>query len=175
MAQDRRGDGRGWIRKNGKARCWRMRCLRVSRGDSLHSAANVEKMSHGMPLTDADRAPWLAAIIPPARLLHAWRVSGRRLLGAQAIVSDGSAKHPDHWVYLKGSAALIRSRLQAPDQPLHEGGHAGQPVRGIGRTLHAHRRCPRVTQRDRGTDLAELRGPSHADMAGSADRRKGDA
>ena len=31
-------------------------------GDSLHSNENVDKMSHGIPLTDADRAPWLAAI-----------------------------------------------------------------------------------------------------------------
>jgi gluconokinase len=31
-------------------------------GDSLHSKENIDKMSHGIPLTDADRAPWLAAI-----------------------------------------------------------------------------------------------------------------
>jgi gluconokinase len=31
-------------------------------GDDYHSAANIEKMSHGIPLTDADRAPWLAAL-----------------------------------------------------------------------------------------------------------------
>jgi carbohydrate kinase (thermoresistant glucokinase family) len=65
-------------------------------GDSLHSAANVEKMSRGIPLTDADRAPWLAAI--HARLLDSfrWRESGRRLLGAQAIVSDGPRRRdPD--------------------------------------------------------------------------------
>lgn len=31
-------------------------------GDSLHPAANVAKMEHGRPLTDADRAPWLDAI-----------------------------------------------------------------------------------------------------------------
>lgn len=31
-------------------------------GDSLHSKENVEKMSDGIPLNDADRAPWLAAI-----------------------------------------------------------------------------------------------------------------
>lgn len=30
--------------------------------DSLHSPANIGKMTHGIPLTDADRAPWLAAI-----------------------------------------------------------------------------------------------------------------
>jgi gluconokinase len=31
-------------------------------GDSFHSAANVAKMAAGHPLTDEDRAPWLAAI-----------------------------------------------------------------------------------------------------------------
>jgi gluconokinase len=31
-------------------------------GDDYHPRANVEKMSHGIPLTDADRAPWLAAL-----------------------------------------------------------------------------------------------------------------
>ena len=38
-----------------------MRCAFLE-GDALHSAANVEKMSHGIPLSDADRAPWLVAI-----------------------------------------------------------------------------------------------------------------
>jgi len=32
-------------------------------GDRLHPPANVEKMRQGIPLTDADRAPWLGAII----------------------------------------------------------------------------------------------------------------
>ena len=31
-------------------------------GDELHSAANIEKMGAGIPLDDADRQPWLAAI-----------------------------------------------------------------------------------------------------------------
>jgi carbohydrate kinase (thermoresistant glucokinase family) len=31
-------------------------------GDSLHSAASVAKMHAGVPLTDADRRPWLQAI-----------------------------------------------------------------------------------------------------------------
>jgi gluconokinase len=34
---------------------------RFEDGDSLHSAANVAKMNSGIPLTDADRAPWLRA------------------------------------------------------------------------------------------------------------------
>jgi gluconokinase len=40
-------------------------------GDSLHPAANVEEMSHGIPLSDTDRAPWLAAI--HARILEVFR------------------------------------------------------------------------------------------------------
>lgn len=31
-------------------------------GDSLHPARNIELMASGTPLTDADRAPWLAAV-----------------------------------------------------------------------------------------------------------------
>lgn len=31
-------------------------------GDALHPAANIAKMSAGVPLDDADRQPWLAAI-----------------------------------------------------------------------------------------------------------------
>jgi gluconokinase len=31
-------------------------------GDSLHPAANIAKMRAGVPLTDADREPWLAAM-----------------------------------------------------------------------------------------------------------------
>lgn len=30
--------------------------------DEFHSHANIEKMSHGVALTDADRAPWLQAL-----------------------------------------------------------------------------------------------------------------
>jgi gluconokinase len=36
--------------------------LMFADGDSFHPAANVAKMRAGLPLTDADRAPWLAAI-----------------------------------------------------------------------------------------------------------------
>jgi gluconokinase len=31
-------------------------------GDALHPVSNVQKMSSGIPLTDADRLPWLALI-----------------------------------------------------------------------------------------------------------------
>jgi gluconate kinase len=50
-----------------------------------------------MPLTDADRAPWLAAIqYASTQLLQAGRESRRRLLGAQTILSNGPRRrHPD--------------------------------------------------------------------------------
>ena len=34
----------------------------LGEGDLLHPAANVAKMAAGHPLSDADRAPWLAAV-----------------------------------------------------------------------------------------------------------------
>jgi gluconokinase len=83
-------------------------------GDSLHPAANVEKMSHGIPLTDADRAPWLAAI--RAHILAA-------IEHGQCLVVACSALKQQYrdflsrgtnitWVYLKGTEELITSRIQ---------------------------------------------------------------
>jgi gluconokinase len=45
-------------------------------GDDFHPAANVEKMTRGEPLTDADRGPWIDALaaaisVAPARLIFA--------------------------------------------------------------------------------------------------------
>ena len=52
-------------------------------GDSLHSRANVEKMSHGIPLTDADRAPWLSAI--HARMVDAYHRGDSLVVGCSAL------------------------------------------------------------------------------------------
>lgn len=38
-------------------------------GDNYHPVANVEKMSNGIPLRDADRAPWLQTL---RRLIGVW-------------------------------------------------------------------------------------------------------
>ena len=83
-------------------------------GDSLHPAANVEKMTQGLSLTDIDRAPWLAAI--HARLLESVIHYECLVVGCSAlkqsyrtVLADGI---PITWIYLKGRAALIRSRLQ---------------------------------------------------------------
>lgn len=36
--------------------------LPLVEGDALHPSANIAKMTSGVPLTDADREPWLDAI-----------------------------------------------------------------------------------------------------------------
>jgi gluconokinase len=85
-------------------------------GDDLHPPANVEKMSKGTPLTDADRLPWLGRI---AQEIDAWRQRGESgvitcsalkrtyrdiLIGTRSDVA---------LVYLRGSRDLIQQRMAA--------------------------------------------------------------
>ena len=83
-------------------------------GDSLHSKENIDKMSHGIPLTDADRAPWLAAI--HARIVEVFERGLDLVVGCSALKQQYRRRLakdvPITWVYLKGSPALIRARLQ---------------------------------------------------------------
>ena len=82
-------------------------------GDSLHSDEHIDEMSHGVPLTDADRAPWLAAI--HARILDCFERDQDLVVACSAlkqryrtVLAEGV---PIVWVYLKGSIELIRARL----------------------------------------------------------------
>ena len=90
-----------------------MQCPFVE-GDSLHSKENVDKMSRGIPLTDADRAPWLAAI--HARILEVFKRGQDLVVACSALKQQYRtllAKDvPITGVYLKGSPALIRARLE---------------------------------------------------------------
>jgi gluconokinase len=83
-------------------------------GDALHPPANVDKMAHGIPLTDADRAPWLAAI--HTRIVESFQRGDNLVVACSALkqqyrdtLNRGVAIT---WVYLKGSDRLIRERLQ---------------------------------------------------------------
>ena len=84
--------------------------------DDFHSAANVEKMRAGIPLTDDDRWPWLDRLNAVLRAAET--------AGTSAILACSALKqryrdrlqqglHDVRWVYLHGSADLIKSRLQA--------------------------------------------------------------
>jgi carbohydrate kinase (thermoresistant glucokinase family) len=85
-------------------------------GDDLHPAANIAKMHAGHPLTDADRAPWLAAI---AAKLDAWRAAGsagvitcsalRRAYRAQLTTGRPEVR----LVYVRGTFDTIHDRMEA--------------------------------------------------------------
>ncbi len=85
-------------------------------GDDLHPRENVEKMRSGIPLTDADRLPWLHKI---AEEIDGWRARGEcGVLTCSAlkrsyrhiIIGD---RHDVALVYLKGSRDLIYRRMSA--------------------------------------------------------------
>jgi carbohydrate kinase (thermoresistant glucokinase family) len=89
---------------------------RFEEGDSLHSAANVAKMSRGEPLTDEDRWPWLRAI---AAVVADWIAEGQSGIVAcsalkrayrRIIIDENPAAR---LVYLKGSRELILKRMAA--------------------------------------------------------------
>jgi gluconokinase len=82
--------------------------------DELHYAANREKMRRGIPLTDADRRPWLARI---RRVIEKCVAEGSNAVVAcsalkqsyrDVIVVDANLVRV---VYLKGDAGLIARRL----------------------------------------------------------------
>jgi carbohydrate kinase (thermoresistant glucokinase family) len=83
--------------------------------DSFHPPGNVAKMSRGVPLTDEDRWPWLAAIAQ-------W-IDERCEAGERGIVScsalKGAYRHRIvgtrrgvRLVYLKGDINLIAQRVR---------------------------------------------------------------
>jgi 6-phosphogluconolactonase len=83
-------------------------------GDALHPQQNITKMGAGTPLTDEDRKPWLAAV--HARIVQSWR-RGEDLVVACSALKQAYRETLEQgvrveWVYLKGSAELIRSRLE---------------------------------------------------------------
>ncbi len=83
-------------------------------GDDLHPPANIAKMKAGIPLDDADRAPWLAAIA-------AW-IDGQAAAGLPGVVTCSALKRAYRVqltaarpqlriVFLRGSQAVIAARV----------------------------------------------------------------
>ena len=83
--------------------------------DDFHPPENVEKMSRGIALDDADRGPWLRRI---RAAVVTWIHEGDNVVLAcsalKRIYREELAPGPEvRFVYLKGSAALITDRLRA--------------------------------------------------------------
>ncbi|HET7108259.1 MAG TPA: MFS transporter [Candidatus Acidoferrum sp.] len=93
--------------------------------DDFHSPENIAKMRSGIPLTDADRLPWLDAIHARLVALHA---EGKDIVLACSALKQ-SYRHrlaknlPVELVYLKGSPVLIARRLRQ-----RRGHFAGTPI-----------------------------------------------
>lgn len=95
--------------------------------DDLHSPANKAKMAAGVPLTDADRAPWLAAVASalasgrasasapaalttaPAAVVIACSALRRMYRDVLAAAVPGRVA----FVHLRGSRELVAARLAA--------------------------------------------------------------
>ncbi len=82
--------------------------------DDFHPAENIRRMSHGIPLTDADRAPWLSAM---RSAIRQWLTAGENVILACSALKHSYREElragDVRFVYLKGNAQLIAQRLHA--------------------------------------------------------------
>ncbi len=96
----------------------------TAEGDALHPPSNIEKLAAGIPLTDADRAPWLERIT-------SW-IGEREAERSSPIVTCSALRrsyrdelrrgHPSVWfVHLVAPEAVIATRME------HRGGHFMPP------------------------------------------------
>lgn len=84
-------------------------------GDDLHPGANRRKMAGGVPLTDADRLPWLKAVAAAIRATQASEVvvACSALRRSYRDLIRAEAECPVIFVYLAGGAEVISRRLAA--------------------------------------------------------------
>lgn len=106
--------------------------------DDFHPPENIRKISQGIGLTDADRAPWLAAL---RDAILRWHAEGKNV-----VLACSALKHSYRgelrvsgvqFVYLKGNFELIQQRL---------------------RTRHGHFASDSILK----TQFEDLEEPSHA-------------
>jgi gluconokinase len=93
--------------------------------DDFHPQSNVDKIRHGIALTDEDREPWLDRL---REAIARWIAAGKSVvLACSALKRAYRAKllpRPQvRFVYLKGSAALIADRLRS-----RQGHFAGESI-----------------------------------------------
>jgi|SRR5438105_3439125 len=94
-------------------------------GDDYHGAAAVEKIRSGIGLTDADRAPWLAAI--HRVMAHALDRREHRVIACSALRERyretlRSGLRPVRFLFLNANEATLRRRLET--RPGHFAGPA---------------------------------------------------
>lgn len=87
---------------------------RFTDADDFHPPENKDKISRGISLTDADRAPWLAAM---RSVIVQWNAAGENVVLACSALKrsyrDELRVGVVRFVYLKGDAVLLQQRLGA--------------------------------------------------------------
>lgn len=84
-------------------------------GDDFHPPANIAKMHSGQPLSDADRAPWLAALNQALQERHA---RGQAVVLACSALKESYRQQLQQagvelrFVYLHSSADELRQRVE---------------------------------------------------------------
>jgi gluconokinase len=83
--------------------------------DDFHPPTNIEKIRQGIPLTDADRDPWLESL---SHTIEGWIAANENaVLACSALKRSYREKlsvAPEvRFIYLKGSPGLIAGRLHA--------------------------------------------------------------
>lgn len=83
--------------------------------DEFHPPANIAKMTAGHPLTDVDRAPWLAAI---RAHIDAWLAQGKCGVVTCSALKESyrqqlaGGREAVKLVYLHGSRTLLLQRME---------------------------------------------------------------
>lgn len=81
--------------------------------DNFHSAENIQKMKSHIPLTDADRIPWLETIRDE---METWEADGNAVVACSALKESYRKILQEkvlniQWVFLKGSENIINDRI----------------------------------------------------------------
>ena len=116
--------------------------------DGFHPPENIAKMSGGTPLTDADRAGWLAAM--------AARLAEGKAKGEAMVVTCSALKKiyrdrlgegdPDlFFIFLDGSQELLQARLDARKGHFMPPGLLGSQLATLERPNLASEKCLHVS------------------------------
>ncbi|WP_312178903.1 gluconokinase [Arthrobacter sp.] len=88
----------------------------AAEADEFHSAANIEKMSSGVPLADEDRWPWLTSI---TEWMSTQAQNGRcTIITCSALKRSyrqvlAQAEGQVHFVHLHGEPEVLAERMQS--------------------------------------------------------------
>lgn len=110
-------------------------------GDDFHPPQNIAKMSSGIPLTDADRGPWIDALVA------ALNSRGERdaVIACSALstfVRDrlrAGLKEPVQFLWLSGEPELIEQRLQTRPKHYMKAGMLASQFAALQAPHEAHR------------------------------------